>query len=185
MVFAVHESTFHKLGVLDYSVVAYDPITLDRTFRHLARVDTYTVDIESGVWYLSFGVAGFKMKVGIDPINDVDVRGTSVCCVKRERFDGLASSHSLNCLVCGSQTGLVMSKCRKIARETSYTMIVSGARLLADSIQPLYALTCIRLWLESCMAQIEKIFRRAHAFYGRLNVISVSIGSDDGVVDCD
>jgi len=62
-------------------------------------------------------------------------------------------------------------------------MTVSGSHMLADGIQGLYALTCIRLWFDGSMALIQQLFRCTHALYGRLDSISTSIRTDVGIVD--
>ena len=62
-------------------------------------------------------------------------------------------------------------------------MTVSGSHILADGIQRLYALTCIRLRFDGSMALIQQLFCCAHALYGRLESISTSIRTDVGIVD--
>jgi len=79
--------------------------------------------------------------------------------------------------------GLAVVERRKTVRQTSYAMTVSGSHTLADGVQRLHALTCVRLWFDGSMALIQQLFCCAHALYGRLESISTSIRTDVGVVD--
>lgn len=79
--------------------------------------------------------------------------------------------------------GLAVVERRKTVRQTSYAMTVSGSHTLADGVQRLHALTCVRLWFDGSMALIQQLFCCAHALYGRLESISTSIGTDVGIVD--
>lgn len=90
VILAVHKSTLDELSIVDHGIVSYDPVTLNRTFGHFARTDTYTVDVEGGIRYIAISVAGLKMKVGIDLIHDVDISRTAICCKKGEIFDSFA-----------------------------------------------------------------------------------------------
>ena len=72
---------------------------------------------------------------------------------------------------------------RKTVRQTSYAMTVSGSHVLAEGIQRLHALAGICLWFESSMALFQQLFCRTHTFYGRLEFVSASIGTDVGIVD--